>query len=101
MASEIPIWILISSPTVIARLGFPGPDPAPDPADPGLFLEPEPGDLRPNAFFILLAAVEVSDLCSAGESLGELACWVGESAEEGVKVKAFPVDVRQAATKIS
>ncbi|VVA32087.1 Hypothetical predicted protein [Prunus dulcis] len=58
-------------------LGSSGPDL--DPPDPRLFLEPQPGDLRPNAFFILPAATEVRDLCNASELLSELACWVGET----------------------
>lgn len=76
VASETPIWVLISSPTVIGLLGFTWPDPELEP-DPGLFLEPEPeGDLRPNAFLTLLAAVEVRDRCKPGEP-GEW--WAGES----------------------
>ena len=104
IASETFIWFLISSPTVNGRLGFPWPEPEPEP-DPGLFLEPEPGDFNPNAFLTLLAAVEVKDRWKAGElcELGEL--WLGESDwledELETKLRAFPEDVRHAATKIS
>lgn len=79
IASETFIWILMSSPTVNAFLDLPGPEPP----DPGLFLEPEPGDLRPNAFFTLLAAVDVRERCSAGEP-GDWFCCAGESEWEGV-----------------
>lgn len=48
------------------RFGFPWPEPEAEP-EPGLFREPEPGDLRPKAFLTLLAAVEVMDRWSAGE----------------------------------
>lgn len=68
MASETPIWVLINSPTVIGFLALPGPALEPDP---GLFFEPEPGDLSPKAFLTLLAAVDVRERCRAGE-LGEL-----------------------------
>lgn len=64
----------MSSPTVRDFFGFPGPEPEPEPEpvlEPGLFLEPEPGDLRPNAFLTLLAAAEVRERWGAGE-LGEL-----------------------------
>lgn len=104
MASETFIWILISSPTVNAFFDFPWPEPDPEPdTDPGLFLEPDPGDLSPNAFLTLLAAAEVRERCRAGE----LGLWlVGESEldeeeEEGTKVRGLPEEVRQAATKIS
>jgi len=99
MASETLIWFRMSSPTVNGRLCFPWPEPEAEP-EPGLFLDPEPGDFKPKAFLTLLAAVEVMDRWSAGE-FGEF--WPGELAEEwlATELRGLPEEVRQAATKIS
>lgn len=74
-----------------------------------LFRDPEPLDRSPNAFFILLAAVEVRDLCcidgelESDDSDGDGEFDLSPPAEEelGMKVRGLPEEVRQAATKIS
>jgi hypothetical protein len=69
VASEILICDLISSPTVAGFFPFP-----PEEGLPSLFFDPDPKlelDRRPRAFFILVAAVDVIDLCSDGDE-GEL-----------------------------
>lgn len=99
VSSETLIWNLMSSPTVMGFFAaFAGLVSLPE----GLFLE-DGEYFKPNAFFTLLAAVDVSERWREGDIGG---VGVGDDDDEErsaweMEERGFPEEVRHAETKIS